>query len=192
MKVYLSGPISGVPDYRERFAAAAAWVRETGNEPVNPAENDFAPEQSAFALLVGLHQLYDCEAIAMLPGWEHSAGANIERLFAEYVGLLVVDVPTGEEAPEAEERTFGFGHALEWLKDGFSVCRQGWNGKHQLIYYVPAGNYPPCTEIGESLCNEDGLVEYRAYIAIKTEQGTVVPWVASQTDMLAEDWVVVF
>ena len=32
---------------------------------------------------------------------------------------------------------------------------------------------------------------YRAYIAMKTAQGNVVPWLASQTDMLAEDWVVV-
>ena len=39
--------------------------------------------------------------------------------------------------------------------------------------------------------NEDGLVEYGAYIAMKTTQGNVVPWLASQTDMLAEDWMIV-
>ena len=39
--------------------------------------------------------------------------------------------------------------------------------------------------------NENGLVEYGAYIAMKTAQGNVVPWLASQTDMLSEDWNVV-
>ena len=36
-----------------------------------------------------------------------------------------------------------------------------------------------------------GLVEYGAYIAMKTAQGNVVPWLASQTDMLAEDWIII-
>ena len=84
-----------------------------------------------------------------------------------------------------------FGKALFWLKGGFKLRRRGWNGKEQFIYYVPEGAYPPCSEAGETLVNEKGLVEYRDYIAIKTVQGTVVPWVASQTDLLAEDWEIV-
>lgn len=84
-----------------------------------------------------------------------------------------------------------FGKALEKLKEGKKVQRQGWNGKGTFIYYVPKGEYKPCTAIAEQLVNENGLVEYGAYIAIKTVQGNVVPWLASQADMLAEDWQVV-
>ncbi|MGN9136032.1 DUF2829 domain-containing protein [Clostridium sp. HCP1S3_B4] len=84
-----------------------------------------------------------------------------------------------------------FGKALEKLKEGKKVQRQGWNGKGMFIYYVPNGEYKPCTVIAEQLVNENGLVEYGAYIAIKTVQGNVVPWLASQADMLTEDWEVI-
>ena len=84
-----------------------------------------------------------------------------------------------------------FGQAIEALKNGKKVARVGWNGKDMFLYYVPVGAYAPCTEIVASLVNENGLVEYGAYIAMKTAQGNVVPWLPSQTDMLAEDWNVV-
>ena len=83
-----------------------------------------------------------------------------------------------------------FGLAIEAMKKGKKVARKGWNGNNMFLYYVPVGAYKPCTEIATSLVNENGLVEYGAYIAMKTAQGNVVPWLASQTDMLAEDWVI--
>ena len=83
-----------------------------------------------------------------------------------------------------------FGLAIEAMKKGKKVARKGWNGNGMFLYYVPVGAYKPCTEIATSLVNENGLVEYGAYIAMKTAQGNVVPWLASQTDMLAEDWVI--
>lgn len=67
-----------------------------------------------------------------------------------------------------------FGHAVYLLKKGQRVARSGWNGKGMFLYFVPE--------------NED--VHYGAYIAIKTAQGNVVPWLASQTDVLADDWSV--
>lgn len=84
-----------------------------------------------------------------------------------------------------------FGLAIEALKKGFKVARKGWNGKGMFLYYVPAGAYSPCTEAAKSLVNENGLVPYAPYIAMKTVQGYVVPWLASQTDLLSEDWVIV-
>ncbi len=84
-----------------------------------------------------------------------------------------------------------FGQAIEALKNGNKVARTGWNGKGMFLYYVPADAYAPCTKIAASLVNENGLVEYGAYVAMKTAQGNVVPWLASQTDMLAEDWNIV-
>lgn len=85
-----------------------------------------------------------------------------------------------------------FGEALEALKKGKRVVREGWNGKGMFIYYVPPGNYSPCTAIAEKIAKgtEDGLVPYGAYIAMKTAQENVVPWLASQTDILADDWTV--
>lgn len=82
-----------------------------------------------------------------------------------------------------------FGEALDALRDGKAVYRTGWNASAQYIYLVPAASYPPSTDIAkEEFGGED--VPYGAYLAIKTVRQNVVPWLASQTDLLAEDWQV--
>lgn len=80
-----------------------------------------------------------------------------------------------------------FGKAIENLKIGKKVARSGWNGKGMFLYYVPAASYPPSTQIAKDTFNGND-VPYGAYIAMKTAQDNVVPWLASQTDVLAEDW----
>lgn len=91
-----------------------------------------------------------------------------------------------------------FGQALEALKSGSKVAREGWNGKGMFIYHVPANSYPAQTEIAKEYWKDTQvtsdspiLVPYGAYIAMKTAQENVVPWLASQTDVLAEDWQVI-
>lgn len=79
-----------------------------------------------------------------------------------------------------------FGEALEILKQGGSVSREGWNGKGMFLYFVPANVYPAQTEIAKK--NFGDSVPYEPYIALKAVQNSVVPWLASQTDLLAEDW----
>ena len=83
-----------------------------------------------------------------------------------------------------------FGDALVVLKQGKRVARKGWNGKGMFLYHVPAAAYPPSTEVAKAAFHGEN-VPYGAYIAMKTAQGNVVPWLASQTDMLAEDWYIV-
>ncbi len=80
-----------------------------------------------------------------------------------------------------------FGSALKKLKSGQKVARKGWNGKEMFLYYVPEGVYPARMDAIKGHF-EDDQVPYGAYIAMKTAQGNVVPWLASQTDILATDW----
>lgn len=82
-----------------------------------------------------------------------------------------------------------FGDAIEALKSGLKVARSGWNGKGMFLYYVPANSYPAQTEAAKAHFGD--MVPYRAYIAMKTVDNEVVPWLASQTDVLAEDWEIV-
>lgn len=82
-----------------------------------------------------------------------------------------------------------FGEAIAIIKAGLPVARTGWNGKGMFIYYVPENMYAPTTEVAKGRFG-GGLVPYRAYIAMKTVDNDVVPWVASQTDILANDWMV--
>lgn len=74
-----------------------------------------------------------------------------------------------------------FGEALESLKNGKKVARQGWNGKGMWLTLVPACNYNP------SDTHSLGLVKL-PWIGMKTADKKFVPWLASQTDVLAEDW----
>lgn len=84
-----------------------------------------------------------------------------------------------------------FGIAIEMLKRGYKLARKGWNGKGMFLYHVPANRYMAITDAAKEIACKDGKVAYGAYIAMKTAQGNVVPWLASQTDVLAEDWVIV-
>lgn len=89
-------------------------------------------------------------------------------------------------------RTCDFGQAIRYLKQGHRVARLGWNGKGMFLYYVPAASYPAQRNPAGTMLGifPDDMVPYQAYIAMKTAQDTVVPWLASQSDMLAEDWIV--
>lgn len=86
-----------------------------------------------------------------------------------------------------------FGEAIEALKAGKLVSRDGWNGKGMFLYYVPANSYPASRNTLNTMAGvfKDDMVPYTAYIAMKTAQDNVVPWLASQTDVLAEDWGVI-
>jgi len=84
------------------------------------------------------------------------------------------------------KEVFDFSEALKRLKQGQKLCRSGWNAKRQYVYHVPANSYPAITEVAKEEFGD--MVPYNAYLAIKTVQDTVAPWLASQTDVLAEDW----
>lgn len=84
-----------------------------------------------------------------------------------------------------------FGEALHKLRAGKAVARTGWNGKGMFLYLVGPGDYPPATDVAKTAF-DGGLVPYRPYLAMKTAQGDVVPWVASQSDLLASDWFSLF
>lgn len=81
-----------------------------------------------------------------------------------------------------------FGQALEIIKKGGKVARENWNGKDMFIFLVNGSrfqvNRPPLLGIYE----EGTVIDYRPHIDMKTVDGTIVPWVASQTDLLEEDW----
>lgn len=94
------------------------------------------------------------------------------------------------EAPMLATHDLSFSEALRALKQGQRVARAGWNGKGMFLYLVPPGNYPARTDAAKAYWGDDALVPYGAYVAMKTAQENVVPWLCSQTDMLADDWAV--
>ena len=89
------------------------------------------------------------------------------------------------------EKVFDFSAALVYLKSGYKVAREGWNGKGMFIFLVPGStfkvNRPPLLGIYP----EGTEINYHAHVDMKTADNKVVPWLASQTDLLAEDWMIV-
>jgi len=115
MKVYLAGPMRGIPEFNfPAFFAAAKQLREKGYEVFSPAERDNerhgadihrgnatgdehqAAAQHGFSLREALRDdthyiCMEAEGIVMLPGWENSKGAVAERALAIALGLSVLE-----------------------------------------------------------------------------------------------------
>jgi hypothetical protein len=84
--------------------------------------------------------------------------------------------------------TFDFSEALLFMRDGSRVTRAGWNAKGMFIYIVPGSEFHVNRRpLNEAYPVGTGL-SYHAHIDQKTAQGDIVPWVATQTDLLADDW----
>lgn len=81
-----------------------------------------------------------------------------------------------------------FGKAIELLKEGKKLQREGWNGKGQYIEL--ATNISYINSIGE-LVNADHEAIGNKAIAFVGTSGVQLGWLASQADMLAEDWKIV-
>lgn len=82
-----------------------------------------------------------------------------------------------------------FSQILESIKAGKKAARLGWNGKDQFIFLVAGStftvNRPPLLGIYP----EGTVIDYQPHIDIRNQQGQIVPWLASQGDLMAEDWV---
>lgn len=95
MKVYLAGPMAGMPESNlPAFHAAAAKLRAEGHVVFNPAELPIEKDRDYRAAL-GQDLAWICaeaEAIALLPGWVKSKGAQAEFATAHAIGLEVIEL----------------------------------------------------------------------------------------------------
>lgn len=86
-----------------------------------------------------------------------------------------------------ERAASDFAFSLAWLRAGARVSRAGWNGKGMWLALVGAGEYVVLNtprELGAGL-------KLLPWIGMRTADNGFVPWLASQTDILANDWGVV-
>lgn len=81
-----------------------------------------------------------------------------------------------------------FSQALERIKQGKRVARSGWNGKGMFIFLVPGSTFEVNREPLLSILGAGTKVNYHGHVDMKTANGQIVPWLCSQTDLLAEDW----
>lgn len=81
-----------------------------------------------------------------------------------------------------------FSDALTAIKGGELLARAGWNGKGMFVFLVPGSTFQVSRPPLLGIYPEGTEIRYHAHIDMKTADGMVVPWLASQTDVLAEDW----
>lgn len=93
MRVYISGPITGVPDYMDKFAETEKELKEKSYTVVNPAKINYGmPEDMTYEeyMEIDIRLIELCDAIYMIRGWEMSRGANREYGYALGKGKVIM------------------------------------------------------------------------------------------------------
>jgi nucleoside 2-deoxyribosyltransferase len=94
MKLYIAGPMTGYPLHNwPAFDREAELLREAGYEVINPTECNGTYEEALRkpyeeCLKNDIKAMLECDALALLPGWENSPGAVFEREIARRVGMV--------------------------------------------------------------------------------------------------------
>jgi len=89
---------------------------------------------------------------------------------------------------EVKMEEYDFGWALRKLNQGEKVQREGWNGKGMFIFLVAGSEFKVNRAPLNQFYPEGTNIKYLPHIDMKTADHSVVPWLASQTDILASDW----
>ena len=149
-------------------------------------------------------------SLQLVISYETTASEAFEEGKEYYLDIYVADGP-------AVSDLVSFSKALEAIKEGKRVAREGWNGKGMFIFMRPADllhiemvvdkikslprsvkdfyaqdiTDPDGMRVPSEMLSEHDTVKFTAYLCMKAADGTVVNgWLASQTDMLSEDWVI--
>lgn len=110
---------------------------------------------------------------------------------AEIVALQTRLAEMGYLESEMNETYLDFSMALSLIKQGGRVARVGWNGKGMFIFLVPGSQFTVSRPPLLGIYPEGTQIDYHAHVDMRTANGQIVPWLCSQTDLLANDWVIV-
>jgi hypothetical protein len=175
----------GSPKYREQVSLRAVYANET-----NAEDNSFASatpnarvemsidNPTAFGAFETGRQYY--VEFSPVPSAPADGGATKTE---------------GDCEEQPDTIGLDFGRALKALKKGERICRSGWNGKNMWLFLLPAGTVPLRIVHDPALRAvveaNGGEIEALASIRMKTADNKILTgWLASQTDMLADDWQV--
>lgn len=91
MKVYISGPMTGLPEFNyPAFVDAERHLASQGHDVVNPVRHGFDPAKTwSDYMRLALIDVASCDGVALLDGWEGSRGAQLEAHVATSLGLPV-------------------------------------------------------------------------------------------------------
>jgi hypothetical protein len=148
-------------------------------------------------LIVGLHHPQDQQDAVKFHADLKEFLPGTQVLLMDGVASLAVYRPDSDGSslcPPSAPGSQGFGGALVVLKAGGQVARHGWNGKGMFVAYQ--AGYPDGIAINANTAKATGIPQgtvcaFKPYLMLKGADGEFVPWVASQADLLADDWYAV-
>ena len=171
MKTYVCHKIVRAVQLAEYREDDRDWVLDNGNHMT--VDELAARHQTDYTPVVGDYLVeYEGGYTSVSPKDAFESGYSV--IDSDSTAVMVT-----AENPEA----LSFSTAVHLLKHGYKVARQGWNGKGMWLHMIPKSHW----ETTRGLELLDGL----PWIGMKTADDKFVPWLASQTDVLAHDWVVV-
>ena len=132
-------------------------------------------------------------------GWEMPANENPKDkgYLVKYPDGYVSWCPKAQfEAAGRPVDGMTFGMAIEAMKQGKKVARAGWNGKGMYVWIMPGSTVKDCKTITDphlkAIDEAEGEIRFLGSVRMRTATGDVLTgWLASQTDMLSDDWVIV-
>lgn len=98
-----------------------------------------------------------------------------------------VQAETAVEA-ELDVDLMDFSSALVMIRGGHRMARRGWNGKGMFLFLVNGSRFAVNRAPLLGIYPEGTVIDYRPHIDMRTADGQIVPWVASQSDLLEDDW----
>lgn len=102
--------------------------------------------------------------------------------------IRAVEIRKPGAAEDASPKPLDFAAVVRGLKAGKRFARAGWNGKGMFVFLVPGSRFTVNREPLLSILGEGTQVDYHGHVDMRTATGQIVPWLCSQTDLLAEDW----
>lgn len=150
------------------------------------------------AVLRNGFEIVDSSACVSAENYDEKLGADIcmEKIKDKVWFLLGFLLQTavhgvdgsGEKGERPVKKSMSFGQAIEAMKKGKKVARKGWNGKNQHIELASAISY---VNTGGTVVNAEHDAIGNKAIAFCGTSGVQMGWLASQADMLANDWEIV-
>ena len=163
-KLFISQPMRGKTD--EEILA----VREKAIESAKKYLKECGEEDEIEVIAKSLELLSTADVAYFAKGWEDARGCRIENECAIEYGIDVI-----EDYSDCKPEGMNFGTALELVKQGIKIAREGWNGKGLFVVYQKA--YPegiPCNkQTAEAWgMNEGDLFKCEPYLQINTVDGS--------------------
>lgn len=130
---------------------------------------------------------------------KHLLTAENDSLFYYYLKDLGIELVNNQLnlLHRAMEFNLTFGEATELAKNGAKIARKGWNGKNMFVAYSPGFKNLPSENVWGDALREwveqnGGTCDIQPYLILKTAQDLVqIGWLATQSDMLSNDWGVI-